>query len=474
MGGFRIGSRSLTRRATVGAFTSTALAALATLSAWAPPAVAGTINVNCSTMNLQNKINTAPGGSTLLITGTCVGNFTVDKDLTLKGNPSATLDGNHAGTTLSIPHTHTVHLVALITTNGSATTGAGISRPTGGVLTLNRVTVKDNVAASPGFAAGGGIEGGSSPLTLRASRVVFNRAAAVGGTDAEALGGGIFAGQLTLIGSTVSFNRAVAKPQSGDATALGGGVFDGGTLSTTSSHLDGNRATAIGPGRAGAIGGAVHLGASGLLDFAVQGSTMSSNVATARTTGSADADAAGGALWATFDAGDVSGSTLASNHVIATSAGGAAKADGGAIHAIGTTLTLTGTHINGHSKFGIPADVHAIGGTSATVHGGGVVSDTDDLRIRSSSISASSIVAESANGPTVAFGGGIDQDGRLSLIRSTVHRNFAFTGSSASSTLGIAGGSGSPPGRRSWRPRSAGTTFRWVATAVRPPAAGGC
>jgi nitrous oxidase accessory protein NosD len=49
----------------------------------------------------------------------------VDKDLTLKGNPSATLDGTDAGTTLSIPNTHTVHLVALTISGGSAADGGG-------------------------------------------------------------------------------------------------------------------------------------------------------------------------------------------------------------------------------------------------------------------------------------------------------------------------------------------------------------
>jgi nitrous oxidase accessory protein NosD len=67
------------------------------------PASAATITVNCSSQNLQTKINAAAAGSTLLIKGTCVGNFTVDKNLTLKGNPSATLDGNDSGTTLTAP-----------------------------------------------------------------------------------------------------------------------------------------------------------------------------------------------------------------------------------------------------------------------------------------------------------------------------------------------------------------------------------
>jgi hypothetical protein len=436
MGDFRR-SRLLARRSALGTLVSTFVAVLAGATS---PALAATVDVDCSSMNLQNKINAATGGSTLLITGTCVGNFTVDKNLTLRGNPSATLDGNHAGTTLSIPNTHTVHLVALTITHGSAATGAGISRPLGGVLTLNRVTVRDNVASGTTFALGGGIEGGQGTLTLNASRVVNNRAVASGGATADAVGGGISSGELTLIGSTVSFNRAVAKSTSGDAMVLGGGVFGSGPFSASSSHLDGNRATAIGPGAADAIGGATHWDAEGHGELGIENSTVSGNVITARATGSADAAAAGGGVWARFDTAVISGSSLANDHVTAISADGDARAIGGAIHGIGTTLTLIGTHVAGLSPTGDKPNVHAIGKTSATAEGGGITSDADDLRIRSSWISTSSLVAESLSGPTVAFGGGIDQDGRLSLSRSTVDQNFVFTGSAASSTLAVAGG----------------------------------
>src|ERR1043165_2710393 len=82
------------------------MAVIGALLAIASPASATTINVNCPAQDLQVKIDAAPDGSTLLIKGTCVGNFFVDKNLTLKGLPAATLDGNDSGTTLGIPDTH--------------------------------------------------------------------------------------------------------------------------------------------------------------------------------------------------------------------------------------------------------------------------------------------------------------------------------------------------------------------------------
>jgi hypothetical protein len=146
----------------------------------ATPGFASTINVNCSTQSLQSKINSAPAGSTLLIKGTCLGNFVVDKNLTLKGDPTATLDGNDAGTTLAIPNVHTVHLIGLTITGGLASLGAGINRPSGGVLTLSKVAVQFNLASGTSVAGGGGIVAGNGQLVLTKSQVVGNRAVASG------------------------------------------------------------------------------------------------------------------------------------------------------------------------------------------------------------------------------------------------------------------------------------------------------
>lgn len=57
-------------------------------------------------------------GATLQVRGTCVGNFVIDKTLTLEGPASrATLDGNGTGTTLRID-SGIVRLVRLIVTGG--------------------------------------------------------------------------------------------------------------------------------------------------------------------------------------------------------------------------------------------------------------------------------------------------------------------------------------------------------------------
>jgi hypothetical protein len=55
------------------------------------------ITVHCPADNLQTAINAAATGSTLRVDGTCTGNFSIDKDLTLSG--PAILDGGGVPTT---------------------------------------------------------------------------------------------------------------------------------------------------------------------------------------------------------------------------------------------------------------------------------------------------------------------------------------------------------------------------------------
>src|SRR5919204_3911924 len=82
-----------------------------------PSAQGATLSVNCGTGgNLQAKINAATSGSTILVKGTCFGSFqVVNQSLTIKGNPTATLDGNDIGRALLIanPSANVVHLVGL-------------------------------------------------------------------------------------------------------------------------------------------------------------------------------------------------------------------------------------------------------------------------------------------------------------------------------------------------------------------------
>src|SRR5205823_3211697 len=109
-------------------------------------AEAATFNVNCGAGgNLQSKLNTAPSGSTILIKGTCHGNFTITgRSLTLKGNPTATLDGMDAGRTLENTTVGKALHVVQLTITGGAGVGAGAGILSAGPITLTKVKVTGN------------------------------------------------------------------------------------------------------------------------------------------------------------------------------------------------------------------------------------------------------------------------------------------------------------------------------------------
>ncbi|HXJ62825.1 MAG TPA: hypothetical protein VNN79_03635, partial [Actinomycetota bacterium] len=72
------------RRCVAGAVLFVIVAALMLVPGSASAAV-----VNCATQDLQARLDAAAAGSTVSVKGTCLGNFVIAKDLTLKGSPSA-------------------------------------------------------------------------------------------------------------------------------------------------------------------------------------------------------------------------------------------------------------------------------------------------------------------------------------------------------------------------------------------------
>ncbi|MFL5798919.1 MAG: choice-of-anchor Q domain-containing protein [Actinomycetota bacterium] len=431
------GSFVRARRSVLAAFTSSAV--VVAVIALASPAQATTITVNCSSQNLQTKINAAPAGATLLIKGTCIGNFLVNKVLTLKGNPSATLDGNDSGTTLTAPTTHTVHLIALTITGGAAIAGAGINRQGSGhkPLTLNGVTVEGNLASGPSVAEGGGIFANNGPVTLTNSHVVDNRASVSSSSgSATAVAGGMASnGPVTLVGSTVSSNRAVASSSVGSAVAVGGGLI-GGTANVKfvmmSSHVDDNRATSIAATSATSVNGGLAWSTGG--DLVVQSSTVSGNLATATTTAGTDAAVAvTGGFAATFDVGTVAGLRMAGNQATATSSGGNATAVAGGFNAsAGTKLTMTGARITG-------TRVTATGAGTATAVNGGLES-SGRLILRSSVVSTSTVRTDSGTGAATSVSAGLSQSGPLSMTKTTIDQNHLIARSDSSNAVAVSAG----------------------------------
>ena len=167
---------------------------------------------------LTRAIAAAHEGDRLNVFGRCRGSFSIDKNLSIFGNTNrqapTVLDGNGAAGVLFVNERVTVSLTRLTITGGNAGARVGGGIQTGGLLTLNRVTVTGNRAASDG----GGIYnyGTNSRLTSNGS----------GGG-----GGGLFSeGQATLNYSTVTRNTA----------AYGGGILSVNTLTLNHTTVSGN------------------------------------------------------------------------------------------------------------------------------------------------------------------------------------------------------------------------------------------
>jgi hypothetical protein len=432
-----------------------------------PDAVASTLSVNCdSGGDLQAKIDAAASGSTILVKGTCLGNFQIlTKGLTLKGNPAATLDGNDLGPALSIDTPgKAVHLVGLTITGGTASLGGGIDKADGS-LTLNRVDVTGNLATgASGTPGGGGLRSGSGNVFVSSSTIVGNRVLA---TDSAifALGGGLLVsnGHLSIKGSTISDNRVTAHPTSAQFSAYGGGFYlEGGNLTLQSSRITGNRVTASAPGDMTAEAAAGYQDTVG--SASISSTLVSSNVATATSTSGftntgytldlqasptsiigsriignsatanspGDAFASGGAI--TASAGNditLSRSTVDRNTISATSTNGGALAEGGGLDtSSASSTTLTGSTISRNRLI-----VKTSGAAQANAYGGGGY--VGDLKATNSTIAFNTVSATSPQSIYVD-GGGLDAYGCCSVLDTTVAHNTVS--GNAPTIFGLLGG----------------------------------
>ncbi len=187
---------------------------------------------------LATAITAANAGDTINVWGTCKGNFTVSKSLTLKGqNKNAILDGNKSGTVLHITD-GTTTVDGLKITNGVADVsspdnggdccvggGIAVSGDTAGARVLNSLVTGNSASLF-----GGGIDVDEGTLTLVNSTVSSNTAdQGSGGIDTDF-------GTVSLTGSTVSGNTVT----NGSA----GGIWSfGATLTLNNSTISGNSAS---------------------------------------------------------------------------------------------------------------------------------------------------------------------------------------------------------------------------------------
>jgi len=206
------------------------LAFVAAAALMAPPASAA--SPPCQTKNvrtgveytgasaLATAITTATAGDTITVWGSCVGNFALDRDLTLQGKGGgATLDGNQTGRVLNITTGTTATMRALTITNGLRSgLGGGIYVRPDATAVLVDSAVTGNTGGAKSI--GGGIEADEgSSLTLIRSMVSGNRAGSSGGID-------IFKATVSLIDSRVTSNHAARTPGPVEPGADGCGFGD--------------------------------------------------------------------------------------------------------------------------------------------------------------------------------------------------------------------------------------------------------
>jgi parallel beta-helix repeat protein len=319
--------------------------------------------------SLQEAIDAANPGDTLVVKGTCVGFSTIDKNLTLKGVRNEpfgepTLDGSGTTGVLAIAGCCTSLEVAVdnLTITRSGGDGICLCGFADHTLTLSRTTVSDNAGiAVTGIAGtvtlidstvrgnGDGLFAGRTGWTLVRSRVLDNRGVGIG----------VSRGFASLTDSTVSNNgRGISGSQgsleiSGSIVSDNHGpgitLFSDAGLSLVNSTVSGNTTSGSGGGihafeqavavlvdatitgnTAGLDGGGISIGP--LSSFTVTNSTVTGNTASRN----------GGGIYITGDLDGSGNLTLADSTV----SGNTATSGGGIFNDGITTLVGTNTIIN--------------------------------------------------------------------------------------------------------------------------------
>ncbi len=296
-------------------------------------------------------------------------------------------------------------------------------------------------------------------MTLTNTTVSDNQ---VGGPVAsDANGGGIdsLEGGLTLNGSTVTGNQAIASAPNGRFAETGGVRVQSGTLTVNGSLISGNSAsiaTAMPndiPGGTAANGGGIEVGGddscadpSNCVQATIRNSTISGNSATATNSVGDAVDFCGGIC----DDGQLvlSDSLVSSNHVSASvpaASTACACADSGGI-GTGGIETIRDTHITGNTVTAAAPD-----GNATATNGGGSAGNGLSITISDSLISGNHITATTTTGTATVTGAGFGNSAVLDVRGTTFSDNTGTasgpTGTAQGGGISNVVGPGAPPGQ---------------------------
>ncbi len=354
------------------------------------------------------------------VTGTCDGSVFVNKRLTIQGNPTATLDAHDLGRVIEglIGASSTLRLVHLAITGGVSEQGSGV-RMDNGDLTLDHVTVRDNLATGSTDAEAGGVFV-PGRLTIVDSSIVHNRAVAtnISFDEVSASGGGAFVGGVvSIVRSTIAFNHASAVSNGSSAAAFGGGIDaeNAALVTITRSHVDSNEVSAQ-AGSAVARGGGLFLNRPSA-PLTISNSTLNDDNANGVATGASDAIASGGGPGRNHRSGQAAVALGPGPRRSSADSQGNARSSGGAIDLSPTGLTLSSSQVV--SSNALAKAVHA-----ATVNGGGIRVFAPTT-ITGSRVVSNVVRVESGDAAALGRGGAISSEAPLTLRRSTIDENRA-------------------------------------------------
>jgi hypothetical protein len=479
----------------------TAVTAAGGLALTAPPALAATLCVGSGHgcyPTIQAAVNVAQDGDTITVgPGTFAGGVTIPASVHLQGAGPASTVIRGGGPVLTIgtfgaPAEPTVSISGVTITGGVTRSspesvpffgvdgvwaaGGGVEiPPDASLLSGATVTISDSVITGnhadpsatlpsgipcPGFpgdqcpfgaAVGGGIDSWGD-LTLVNSTVSRNTVGAAAGLpplSSDNDGAGITSdqGSLTLAGTTVTGNQAVAAAPNG-RFAEGGGIYlglggsGGGVLTVNHSAISGNTASLTSDLPSSFGGQVIDLQANDAgihVDdgnaIAIENSAITGNLATG-----SDLAGEGESIDAAMSTGDSTlaiGNTVISGNTSLSKSGTTADVGpGGDAIEVDGGGTITNTAITGNVSA-----IVSPGGAAAVVGALGVYNFTNDpklLTVRDSTISGNTLSAATTTGQATVQGAGIFNNSLLELTGDTVSNN---TGT-ASGPAGTAAGGG--------------------------------
>lgn len=340
-----------------------------------------------------------------LVAGTYTENVTITGDVALErsGDGEAIIDGGGAATTVVIDGGNVV-LRDLTITGGQAEEGGGlVNRST---LTLERVTVRDNLATS----RGGGIFNEAGFILLNNSRVVDNR------TDSDGTVHG--AGIATLAPMSITNASEISGNQLSGLIAFGAGLYAEGTsVIVSSASFTSNRVEATSTDLVIAFGGAIYLVNSNL---SIDDTELSSNQASATSESSG---AITGAAGIGVNNSSVQGRAVIATGNSATAMGASPRVLGGGGGVLGgSTAGLVDSAITDNSA----TLASTAGGTFEALGGGLYINSESVVDVQRTVILRNQVTG---NGSSVGLGGGIavEVGGDLTVLESLVGENQLAT-----------------------------------------------